>query len=157
MECIKFYCANINNSLAKLAFFVSPQFFTTANSICKGSLIQVKNFHMNTLSGFLTFRRFLFLEPLLGEVMERIVTAGIPQYFDKFYTDSFLRKYEEINENSPKVLTLDDLFFGFSLWLSACGISIVGFLLEILIHSVDQKLRLCIGLVLILDFINKVY
>ena len=141
MECIKFYCDNINNSSAKLAFYVDPVFYKTASSICRGSLIQVKNVRMNVIQGLISFRTLDVLEISLIDVMKQLVTAGIPQYFDSYYSDNFLGRYEEIKEKTPKVLTLDDLLFGFNLWLCACGFSTIGFVIEILFYIFYKILK----------------
>lgn len=155
MDCVNFYCANINNSSAKLAFFLDPMFYNVANSICEGSLTPLKNLRMNVLQGSINFKSFTFLEIALIEVMKKIFTAGIPSYLDNFYLDIFIAKYKSLEEKAPKVLTLEDLLFGFNLWLCACGISIIGFCLEILTNCISQVLRKSVGMIIFYNYINK--
>jgi len=56
------------------------------------------------------------------------------------------KKYEPVIDSGPKVLTIDDLSFGFVLWLCACGISAAGFVLEIFVFQLRKVLRTFIGL-----------
>ena len=126
------YCENIGKSSKKLAFLNTKIFFDSANSFCQGSLVPVKNVHINVIPAGLSMNKYSFLQPLFNEVMDRIVTAGIPQHFTNFYDDLLFARFHESQEKLPKILTLHDLAFGFILWMIACGISIAGFIVEIL-------------------------
>jgi hypothetical protein len=61
-----------------------------------------------------------------NEVIGWLLNGGILQHWQK-YEDV---KVIEDEEEGPKILLLSDLSFGFVLWLSACGISFITFLLE---------------------------
>lgn len=157
MELLNLYCKSteLHNPSKKLAFFISSIFYDAANSICKGSLNQVKNFNSISFPGILSFNSSTSLEITLMEVMRRIVPTGIPQYFCEYYYNAFSRKYVEIKEKLPRVLTVADLLFGFNLWLCACGISIIGFVFEILKHAVSSNIRNCVVLAFLSNFINN--
>ena len=50
----------------------------------------------------------------------------MPELHESF----FLKIYHKTNLKIPRILTLDDLAFGFILWMIACGISTIGFVAE---------------------------
>ncbi|KAL7013039.1 hypothetical protein ACKWTF_015166 [Chironomus riparius] len=129
---MKIYCDNINNSSLKLAFIHTSQFFKNTNSVCKGSLVKVKKFHMNAIPAGLGLNVNSILSPIFNNIMDRTIAAGIPQYLESFSSEFFFGKYQEIEDKMPKVLTLEDLSFGFTLWLCACGMSISMFIFECL-------------------------
>lgn len=154
MDCIKLYCDNINKSSAKLAFFQSEKFFDTANIFCKGSLFPLKKVFINALPTALIVKRNSILESVFYEVMPQFVSSGIPQYLNKFHADLFHIGYREFNEKIPKVLTVDDLAFGFNLWFMACCLSIIGFICEVFKYFVVKVLKNFIGIFCILKFIK---
>jgi hypothetical protein len=75
-----------------------------------------------------------FMFQVINEVMEKIIPAGIPQYW---YS---LQKWERYIKTRVKIrsleelksLSLDDDGFGFVIWLVACGVSSAVFLVEML-------------------------
>jgi len=79
-----------------------------------------------------------FIYEILNEVLKKTFPSGIP-----------------VVDNSPKVLTLHDLGFGFALWLGACGISIVGFIFEICRFSVADYIKSYFGLLVLLDGLKQ--
>lgn len=132
------------------------------SSICNGSLIQIKNFHINAFQTGLGMRRNSILYPIFENVMRKLIPSGIP----KFLPESYLFLVNGNNENKadsqPKVLSVNNLAFGFILWLVACGISILGFVGEKIVYlvigsnySYNLWIRDFIGLVLLLYFIPK--
>jgi hypothetical protein len=73
-----------------------------------------------------------FLFHAINEVMDRIIPAGIPQHYYNFQMwDRYIRNVHVRSLEELQSLTLDDWGFGFVLWLVACGISTVAFLIEI--------------------------
>jgi hypothetical protein len=62
-----------------------------------------------------------------NEILGRLINGGILQYLKKLED---IQKIE-VDAAGPKMLLIDDLSFGFILWLGACGISTVVFILEI--------------------------
>lgn len=73
-----------------------------------------------------------FLFHSLERTMQLIIPAGIPQYLWTFHYDTFFKihKYKKIRKKVPKVLSVDDLSFGFVVWLFVCGIAVTCFLSE---------------------------
>lgn len=86
-----------------------------------------------------------FFSAMNQKVMNALISAGIPQYFINFYTKFDLRPIL-IPKKDPKVFNVDDLMFGFIIWLVACGISITVFVMEV----VFVFIRNCIGLIYLL-------
>lgn len=103
------------------------------SSICDGSLTCVKNFHMNAIPGAFGMHRNSILYPIFEDVMRKLIPSGIPQYLPDFHSFLLHGKFVNLDENEPKVLSYDDLSFGFVLWLFACGVSIIGFFIEFLV------------------------
>lgn len=84
---------------------------------------------MNAIPAALNMNTNSILHKIFSKVMDRIISAGIPQYLES-KADLFFGTYQEFKKKIPKVLSLDDLSFGFILWMYACAISIFGFLIE---------------------------
>lgn len=136
------------NSSAKIAFLVSD--------IAKRHLVAVLNERVHqfderliTFPMGIIFHRNNFLYRLTEEVMEKVIPAGIPQYLFEFHQWMAIRRKITINSvKGPRVLTLGDLNFGFEIWLSACGMACVGYVMEILRFKARKILRKLIGLTL---------
>lgn len=87
--------------------------------------------------------------------MKKLIPSGIPQYLPDFHAFLLYGIYENVKQTMPKVLTLEDLSFGFVLWLIACGISVVGFLAEIMFAFVTKFVKNVVGLAAILRLFNE--
>jgi hypothetical protein len=77
------------------------------------------------------FSRNHFLYKKTDEVTQRLTSAGIMKNLWNDFHNQFKPIPKDIKE--PKVLNVDDLRFGFIIWLVACGISSSVFLSEIII------------------------
>jgi len=143
---IQLYCENFDKADSKLAFFIENIQLTTFNSVCQGSAIILKHFHHEIPLTVLFVRYNSFIFENLNNMFERIIPVGIPMYLENYHTWMLYKKYESVSGKDPTVLTLDDLGFGFILWLGACGISIFGFFMEILRFKLRKVLRNLIGL-----------
>jgi hypothetical protein len=78
-------------------------------------------------------------------VVRDTIPAGIPQYFQKQYLEGLskinkgnLTKIE--SGKRPKVFAVDDLSFGFVIWLIACSISISVFISELILWWIKDKI-----------------
>lgn len=84
-----------------------------------------------------------FFAALNQQVSNAILTAGIPQYLFEYLT-----KYEMKPlmgpPKEPKVFDVEDLEFGFVIWLVACLLSTIVFFFEIPHKQLAIKLRRCI-------------
>jgi hypothetical protein len=95
------------------------------------------------------FPRNHFLYKKYDEVMQRLLSAGIPR---KLWNEFDHIKPVEKDKSEPKVLNVDDLSFGFIIWLFACGISSSIFISEIIFYVckklATRNLRKVVGLIL---------
>ncbi|XP_070508928.1 uncharacterized protein [Chironomus tepperi] len=148
------YCDNYDKVSSKLAFFFEDIQYSSLNSFCQGSAIKLKKFRNDVvLSSFLTYRNS-FIYDILKEILEKIIPAGIPQYLVEYHMEQVYKKYEPIENNEPKVLTVDDLTFGFVVWLGSCGIAVLGFIYEILRFNVNKVVNGFAGLWMLSRFLD---
>lgn len=151
----KLYCQSINKIHPKRAFLLPIKVFHSINSFCGGSLIHVKNFHLSNVPGALGMVRNSFLYPIFDQIMRNLIPSGIPQYLPKLHSRLLFGYFKEIESKIPKVLVLDDLEFGFIMWLIACGISIAAFLSEILKDQIIKAAKRYAGLIVLLTLIRQ--
>jgi len=71
---------------------------------------------------------------------------GIIQHSYKFHTWVNFRNIVEEEESTQKVFDIDDLAYGFYIWIGSCGISIAGFLLELIVYYLKMLRRNCCDL-----------
>jgi hypothetical protein len=140
------YCQSHSSSASKLAFFIEDIQYSSYNALCKGAAVKLKNFTGDSSFAALFTLDNSFLLNHLNEILGKIIPAGIPQYLYEFHKLMLFKKYEPVVDSGPKVLTFDDLGFGFVLWLCACGISVAEFLLEILITRTMKVVKMYIGM-----------
>lgn len=98
-----------------------------------------------------------FLFQLLEEVMQGLITGGIAQRTWEFYKEIYLT-LPSIPPKAPKILTLEDLNFGFFIWLAACGISSLVFFCEILVKIYEilkVKVKQLIGVFLFMRILKN--
>jgi hypothetical protein len=97
-------------------------------------------------------------EVFLGfeELFQQLISSGIPTYLEA--RDYPLYFYKE-DPSEPQVLSIEDLSFGFIVWLIACCVSTLVFVLEIFhkFISVNFKIfaRKVIGLLIVLRWIRN--
>ncbi|CAG9810472.1 unnamed protein product [Chironomus riparius] len=148
------YCSTFDNSSAKLAFFIDNGQYSTYASMCHGTAIELRNFKSDTslITLFTTHRSIIHKH--LSATLDKVIPAGIPQYLFDYYKSLLFKKFDRIEDKSPKVLAVDDLGFGFVLWLCACGISVVGFLLELMTLRMRMSIHNFVGVFGILEVLK---
>lgn len=115
------------------------------NVMCGGSAIILKNFKLlDDSMNFGITRNSILYEPL-NEVLEKLNPSGIIQHLIEFHSWIIDHKFELVAEKHPRILTFDDLSFGFVLWLAACGISAIGFIIELLEYKIRMMIENIIG------------
>jgi hypothetical protein len=140
------YCDNYDKVNAKLAFFFEEIEFNAMNSFCGGAAIKMKKFFKGIgLSSFLTERNS-FVHEMLNEFLDATIPAGIPQYLLDYHMNLLYKKYEPNVDNEPKILTVDDLAFGFVLWAAACGCAFLSFCFELLKFCIGKTIAHAFGL-----------
>jgi hypothetical protein len=131
--------------------------YTTRNSFCKGAGVKLKNFRKESAPAVLMTLKNSFIYDTISQIMHKLVPAGIPQYLIKYHEFNMFKVFVPVTLSSLRVLGLQDLEYGFVLWLGACGISTFGFLLENLWFKFRSFLRNCLGLWILLTFLNNNY
>jgi hypothetical protein len=118
-----FYCTQIDNSSAKLAFYLGEREMKVHKIFnnCWGIRFD-QNLKKWSL-GFLFLKNDIYHE-LVDHILQRILTAGIIQHSIEYHGYFLFPEEKEIDSKDPKVLALSDLSFGFNIWLIACGVSI---------------------------------
>jgi hypothetical protein len=91
-----------------------------------------------------------FFNRLNRDVMNKLITAGITQYYLKYFFDFLVKPLPESDEG-PKVFEFKDLKFGFVIWLTSCFFASSVFLIEILCFN-SQK---CVGLISLTKIIKR--
>ena len=116
------------NAEAKIAFCDHFDYF---NSFIKYNLHSYKFLKENLythLTGFITSRNH-FLHALLDETLNDLITGGIIQNsFESFDYETVLslKHYHLFDEHEvSKILTFEDLSYGFTLWICACLVCFV--------------------------------
>lgn len=79
--------------------------------------------------GFTHFAN-VFFSAALQKAVEAFTDTGIIQHLFQLHYPS--KRYYQHSEDFPNVLTLQDLSFGFNIWIGACCFSVVAFLLELI-------------------------
>jgi hypothetical protein len=74
-----------------------------------------------------------FISHTSYSTMERLIESGIPQYFHDFVFKFILDLRTSDGNSDAKAFTLEDLSFGFTIWLYACVISGGVFVAEVLV------------------------
>ena len=134
------YCDQHNNGSAKVTFlFNYEDDYLPVKERCRTSNIVMDNDYV-FLMGFNLERNSDFYE-VFFEAMMRIVPAGIPQKLHRDICQTLVVKLGENADNEPKVLTLDDLGFGFIIFLCACGVSSAFFVVEVAVWLLQKMLR----------------
>jgi hypothetical protein len=127
------------------------QFF---NTICRCSPMILEQGLFTIQNGFATYRNH-FMFDLTEHLMQRFIPMGIAQHIFDFNHWLIFRQYIEIESKEPQVLVMNDLGFGFVIWLIACGISTVGYFAEILKFKMRKPARTGIGLCLFLMLLHE--
>jgi hypothetical protein len=97
-------------------------------------------------TGFLMMKNH-FTSNLISTVTGRFIDMGILQHSLAFANWMLWRpNYEKEPPPGPHVLKISDLSFGLYIWLAACGVCLVGYLLEILKFKMRRPIRKLVGL-----------
>ncbi|KAL7051756.1 hypothetical protein ACKWTF_004599 [Chironomus riparius] len=116
---------------------------------------------------------FFFKECFYFRMFDRIIDDLIPTgIINHLIENNYTKPWEyDQPEVKPKVLTLDDLAFGFIIWLIFCLISFIGFIVEHIavlvlkpiesyaaVHPINPKLEdeVCIGQITTYDIVKGI-
>ncbi|KAL7024281.1 hypothetical protein ACKWTF_012972 [Chironomus riparius] len=130
-EIENFYKNNIKNSSARLAFFMQDTFFDRIHFSTNGIQgIDLKQKLFSYPIGFITYKNY-FMNELIEDTLQLMIPAGIPQYLYEYHRWLKFGRVHVDRKVGPKVLSIDDLSFGFVLWAVACGLSAIVFCVEL--------------------------
>ncbi|KAL7015538.1 hypothetical protein ACKWTF_016505 [Chironomus riparius] len=90
-----------------------------------------------TQSGFLMAKNNFFFQ-VIDTVLQKFLQAGI---IDFLITERIQPGMQLAVVKEPLMLTINDLNFGFIIWLGFCGASILGFFVEILFFILKKKFK----------------
>jgi hypothetical protein len=134
------YKDQINNDTAKVAFLQSKEQLMIIKGLSGIIGTILKERWLNRPSGFI-FAKNHILFWLAEDILQQTIATGIPQRRKEFYDEIIYQIEPEIEDDEPKVLTLNDLAFGFNIVLIALGVSCIVFILEIIHFQLKIKMR----------------
>lgn len=134
------YHTQSHNSSANLALVI--------NDVSRNNLELVKRVFWNKIPSFSLYNshqafvteKQAFYTRMMRKTVNRLIDAGIIKFI--------LSKYHKINtkpledDDGPKILSLNDLAFGFNIWLGFCALSIVALILEKVFELVNTPRRI---------------
>jgi hypothetical protein len=152
VDYVKLYENAINGeSDAKYAFFVHDQYHAQLNAKFKKSLTIMSGLVL-TKPYALAMVKNCMLFGQLSYFIDRLLPTGIIQHLFDFGVWDFFRTHMESEQDPRRVLSLDDLEFGFVIFLAAIFVSFLVFFYEVILAlRMRQWLRDFIGLV---DFLR---
>jgi hypothetical protein len=123
-------CDLIFGSHEKSVYWTDLPFYWMIFSKCGRKPITI-NDELNSFPKTVILQGGEFILSELENVIQLIGSSGLLQYYVKYnHWYTYLRKPIHSTFSKAKVFSLDDLFFGFVPWFSACCFSIVVFWLE---------------------------
>lgn len=141
-EIIEMYIKSIKDDRRRLAFFMPDIIQRQLYDVFKiRGIILKQRFFVTNVGLSLTSNHFMY--PLANDVMRNLISGGIAQYLEKYHTDLVYPYYYEEEAKEPIVLNIEDLSFGFVIWLVTSGISFVIFIYEILSVRYSKGLNSC--------------
>lgn len=75
---------------------------------------------------------------MMNKIVNNLIPTGIMNHLvEKYYTQQW--KWTKV-EKDPKVLNVDDLSFGFNIWLACCLLSFLAFIAEFIVKFIKVRL-----------------
>ncbi|KAL7012205.1 hypothetical protein ACKWTF_014687 [Chironomus riparius] len=128
------------NSTARIAFFIPDDSLVIFREKCN-CLPKVLKQTLLTYQNGIAMLKNNFLFKQTEEVVQRFIEMGIMQHLYEYHVWVCNRPVIAIDENKPKILTMDDLEFGFTIWIAVICASILGFLFEIVRFWIKKLIR----------------
>jgi hypothetical protein len=113
----------------KIAVLIEVDRPQIINTFMRIGMPDILKEHLLTLSTGFRMPRNHFMYHLTDDVVQNLLAAGILNFFKQFHVYACIKYYKE-PEWEPKVFALDDLLFGFYIWLAACAVSLTVMALE---------------------------
>lgn len=121
-EKVAFYTTRTDHLVNQFQFKIPPR---------------IMNFKYRTLLHGVSTMKNNFIYEVTEEVMQQLITAGIPIFFSKYIEDVILRAPPTIPQEVQK-FKIEDLKFSFIIYWRLCAISFLVFVIEILVFNVRK-------------------
>jgi len=130
------------NASAKLALTVDEFYVNHFSSSLKSTLKwnKLEDTVFSPSRDAFCFFGAAFYTRMLMKIVDNLIPTGIMNYLiEVHYTRKW--KFAKVGK-APQVLTLDDLAFGFNIWLGCCLLSLFGHVAEHLVRFVTKPKKL---------------
>jgi hypothetical protein len=133
-------CKAMKNAEIKSAFVGDINYLRYIKGTCHFSPLILDEIVVESQGG-MGVQRNHYLYFHIQALMERLVEAGIMQMWYAYHKWEYYRPWVIEELKIPQVLTIQGLSFGFIIWLCACGVSTIVFVLEIIIGWITRRNR----------------
>ncbi|KAG5672232.1 hypothetical protein PVAND_002374 [Polypedilum vanderplanki] len=132
---------NANEKLAILTSKEGMKVYSIDNSIelQKNMEVLILKEEFCTLAVVFSLHSKFFFK-LFFHVFEQLIPAGIPQHSYAYHKFLMADRKKLRFEKEPEVLTVQDLSFGFVIWLIVLSTSFLVLFCEIIVHKLNKKL-----------------
>lgn len=100
---------------------------------------------------------------LAEEVVQQLNSGGIPGHSSSLFLDMMYPPFESFTIAGPQVLKIEDLQYGFEMWLIACGLACCVFGLELFVELLKKFMKFLkiilkdlLGGFLLLKYLSKI-
>ncbi|KAG5671218.1 hypothetical protein PVAND_001427 [Polypedilum vanderplanki] len=147
--------ALLEKSKIKYAFFVNEIEHASWNLTYKASLPVLENERLKKSIALSVFKNNI-LQHQMNEVIDRLIPMGILKFLSDYGRWYVNRPVDAEIEDPRKILSMNDLEFGFVIFLGALAFSIVVFICELLSLSMRRFLKNLFGLFEFLRVIREI-
>ncbi|KAG5666299.1 hypothetical protein PVAND_017850 [Polypedilum vanderplanki] len=131
-------CNILKNDVPKTAILTEENFDLKVKFICKQEIIRIKD-TIFTINVGISMEAYHYLYDVIESSLLWTLQSGIVQYFSEFYTWYEYKRYHIEESSVNKILSLNDLSYGFNIWLIVCAVAIVEFFFELVIGKITKK------------------
>jgi hypothetical protein len=123
-------CKRIFDPKMRYAIITDSNLFKETTRNCKKRPKRLKEtFFSSSIELLYEPRSFIGKE--IEETMKWLIQGGIPQYWYKYHQWHKFELGQTIKDVSePQIFTFENMTFEFNVWMVACAVSIVGFIVE---------------------------
>ncbi|KAG5673137.1 hypothetical protein PVAND_003208 [Polypedilum vanderplanki] len=151
----KLMCSKFFNHNTRSALFSSTGLSLRINLLCRREPLRLEQIYQRSAVGIATLTN-RFCSELLFDTLELIIPTGITNFwYDWHLWYKYKRYVVEIEPKLPQILTLNDLSFGFVIWLIACGICTICFFIELIVYYSKIALRNYAGLTFLFNILKN--
>ncbi|KAG5671220.1 hypothetical protein PVAND_001429 [Polypedilum vanderplanki] len=135
------YAKNSENSAARMGLIIVDLSIYSLNEILNQKIIWNKlNEEINSAHLNLVFFHSSFFYEQMKKIYSRLAAAGIVHYlYNKNINNSKEFSPQIDDQKVPQVFTLNELSFGFVIWLGTLSVAVIVFLIEIFIWLIKNK------------------